>query len=263
MAETRVHRILDEVGVAGLPRGLRHALGEDRPARRLPDGVRLRLLGRGDRHRRAGPGAADPDRDDRPGPADLHERADPHHRRRRHRLRQSAERPPDGRRADRRRGRRLLPGGPGLAEEVRPHARQAGDRPSTTTSRRSARRSTPAATATSSSSPGPTPWRSAGLDEAIARVEAAPGVGADASFVEAPASLEDLEEIGRRSPAPNVANMIEGGRTPVLPREQLAELGFQLILYPLDGPVRRGPRDGRDVPQAQGRRHDPRARPAG
>jgi 2-methylisocitrate lyase-like PEP mutase family enzyme len=72
-----------------------------------------------------------------------------------------------------------------------------------------------------------------GLDEAIRRVEGAREAGADASFVEAPTSLADLQEIGRRSPAPNVANMIEGGKTPVLPRQQLADLGFQLILYPL------------------------------
>ena len=71
------------------------------------------------------------------------------------------------------------------------------------------------------------------LDEAIRRVEAARESGADASFVEAPTSLEDLRAIGRRSPAPNVANMIEGGKTPVLPKQQLVDLGFQLILYPL------------------------------
>jgi 2-methylisocitrate lyase-like PEP mutase family enzyme len=75
----------------------------------------------------------------------------------------------------------------------------------------------------------------AGLDEAIARMEAAREAGADASFVEAPASREDLQAIGRRSPPPNVANMIEGGRTPVLPQQELAALGFQLILYPLAG----------------------------
>ena len=74
-----------------------------------------------------------------------------------------------------------------------------------------------------------------GLDEAITRVEAARAAGADASFVEAPASLDELREVGRRSPAPNVANMIEGGRTPVLPKDQLAAFGFQLILYPLTG----------------------------
>ena len=75
----------------------------------------------------------------------------------------------------------------------------------------------------------------AGLDEAVARVQAAREAGADASFIEAPDSLEQLQAIGRCVPAPNVANMIDGGKTPVLPREQLAELGFQLILYPLAG----------------------------
>ncbi len=74
-----------------------------------------------------------------------------------------------------------------------------------------------------------------GLDEAVTRMQAARDAGADASFVEAPASAEELAEIGRRAPAPNVANMIEKGRTPVLPRAQLAALGFQLILYPLAG----------------------------
>lgn len=74
-----------------------------------------------------------------------------------------------------------------------------------------------------------------GMDEAIARVTAAREAGANASFVEAPASLEDLTEIGQRSPWPNVANMIEGGKTPVLPKEQLVKLGFQIILYPLAG----------------------------
>ena len=73
------------------------------------------------------------------------------------------------------------------------------------------------------------------LDEAIARVEAAREAGADASFVEAPESLEQMKEVGRRAPKPMVANMIENGRTPVLSRQQLAEMGFALILYPLAG----------------------------
>lgn len=74
-----------------------------------------------------------------------------------------------------------------------------------------------------------------GLDEAIARVEAARAAGADASFIEAPGSVEQLAEIGRRAPKPIVANMIEGGKTPILPTDQLADMGFQLILYPLCG----------------------------
>ncbi len=73
------------------------------------------------------------------------------------------------------------------------------------------------------------------LDEAIARVTEARAAGADASFVEAPGSLEQMTEVGRRAPKPIVANMIEGGRTPVLPKDQLAEMGFQLIVYPLTG----------------------------
>ena len=75
----------------------------------------------------------------------------------------------------------------------------------------------------------------AGMDEAVARILAARQAGADASFIEAPGSVEQLAEIGRRVPKPMVANMIEGGKTPVLPRDELAAMGFQLILYPLAG----------------------------
>ena len=75
----------------------------------------------------------------------------------------------------------------------------------------------------------------AGIDEAIHRVRAARECGADASFVEAPDSLELLQAIGQRSPAPNVANMIEGGRTPVLAADELAGWGFHFVLYPLSG----------------------------
>jgi methylisocitrate lyase len=74
-----------------------------------------------------------------------------------------------------------------------------------------------------------------GLDEALDRVEAARAAGADATFVEAPGSLEELAEVGRRAPKPTVANMVEHGRTPVLPHAQLAEMGFNLVLYPVTG----------------------------
>jgi 2-methylisocitrate lyase-like PEP mutase family enzyme len=74
-----------------------------------------------------------------------------------------------------------------------------------------------------------------GIDEAVARVTAACEAGADASFIEAPPTIELLREIGRRVPKPTVANMIEGGKTPFLPKEELAALGFQLIVHPLAG----------------------------
>jgi methylisocitrate lyase len=73
------------------------------------------------------------------------------------------------------------------------------------------------------------------LEEAIERVTAAREAGADASFVEAPESLAQMAEIGKRAPRPIVANMIEKGRTPVLSRGELSKMGFDLILYPLAG----------------------------
>lgn len=74
-----------------------------------------------------------------------------------------------------------------------------------------------------------------GMEEAVTRVTMARELGADASFIEAPGSREELAEIGRRAPGPVVANMVEGGKTPLLSKEELEKLGFHLILYPLAG----------------------------
>ena len=73
------------------------------------------------------------------------------------------------------------------------------------------------------------------LDEAIARGQAARELGADAVFIEAPQSVTELEQIGRAIPGPKVANMVEGGQTPLLAPEELHELGFDLIVTPLAG----------------------------
>ena len=72
-----------------------------------------------------------------------------------------------------------------------------------------------------------------GLDEAIARGQAARDLGVDAVFVEAPESVEEFERIARAIPGPKGANMGEGGRTPLLPPEDLHALGFDLIVTPL------------------------------
>jgi 2-methylisocitrate lyase-like PEP mutase family enzyme len=77
--------------------------------------------------------------------------------------------------------------------------------------------------------------QASGLDDAIARARAYREAGADALFVEAPQSFEELREIGQRLPGPLVANMVEEGVTPQLPPDQLGALGFQLIVYPLSG----------------------------
>ncbi len=75
-----------------------------------------------------------------------------------------------------------------------------------------------------------------GLDEAIRRGRAFKEAGADAVFIEAPNTKEEMREIGRSVPGPLVANMIERGVTPTMGPEELKELGFQLIVWPL-GPL--------------------------
>ena len=72
-----------------------------------------------------------------------------------------------------------------------------------------------------------------GLDAAIERGKQNKKTGADAVFVEAPKSLEEMRKIGIEINAPLVANMIEGGATPLSSAETLNKLGFKIILYPL------------------------------
>lgn len=72
-----------------------------------------------------------------------------------------------------------------------------------------------------------------GLDSAIERGKQYRKIGADAIFVEAPKSVVEMKKIGRSIKAPLVANMIEGGATPLLSTQKLHKLGFKLILYPL------------------------------
>ena len=72
-----------------------------------------------------------------------------------------------------------------------------------------------------------------GLEAAIERCLAYKDAGADALFVEAPESMEELERIAEALPGPLVANMIERGVTPHLTRGQLESLGFNLIVCPL------------------------------
>jgi methylisocitrate lyase len=72
-----------------------------------------------------------------------------------------------------------------------------------------------------------------GLDSAIERGLEYKKNGADAIFVEAPKSIAEMKKIGQSINAPLVANMIEGGATPLLSATKLHEMGFKLILYPL------------------------------
>ncbi|WP_420546574.1 isocitrate lyase/PEP mutase family protein [Nitrosopumilus sp.] len=72
-----------------------------------------------------------------------------------------------------------------------------------------------------------------GLDAAIERGLQNKKTGADVIFVEAPKSIKEMERIGKEINAPLVANMIEGGETPLTPSETLSKMGFNIILYPL------------------------------
>ncbi len=73
-----------------------------------------------------------------------------------------------------------------------------------------------------------------GLEEAIRRGRLYREAGADVVFVEAPRSVDELREVARAIPdAPLFANMIEGGKTPPLTSEELRELGYKMVVYPL------------------------------
>ena len=72
-----------------------------------------------------------------------------------------------------------------------------------------------------------------GLDKAIERGLENKKTGADAVFIEAPRSLDEMKRIGKEINAPLVANMIEGGATPMNSAKILNDIGFNIILYPL------------------------------
>jgi methylisocitrate lyase len=72
-----------------------------------------------------------------------------------------------------------------------------------------------------------------GLNEAITRGIAFKEAGADAVFVEAPETKDEMKEIARHVPGPLVANMLERGVTPLMGPQELRDLGFDLIVWPL------------------------------
>lgn len=73
-----------------------------------------------------------------------------------------------------------------------------------------------------------------GLDAALERAEGYRAAGADVLFVEAPRSLEELQAVTGRfaGRAPLLANMVEGGKTPLLSAAELEALGFSIAIFP-------------------------------
>ncbi|MFC3229904.1 oxaloacetate decarboxylase [Marinibaculum pumilum] len=74
-----------------------------------------------------------------------------------------------------------------------------------------------------------------GLEEAIRRAEAFGNAGADILFVESPESRDEMAEVCRSLKKPCIANMADGGRTPILPAAELQELGYALAIWPALG----------------------------
>lgn len=74
---------------------------------------------------------------------------------------------------------------------------------------------------------------SLGLDEALRRGEAYARAGADVLFIESPESEDEMLRIGRAFDLPLLANMVDGGRTPVLARAELEAIGYKLAIFPV------------------------------
>jgi 2-methylisocitrate lyase-like PEP mutase family enzyme len=74
-----------------------------------------------------------------------------------------------------------------------------------------------------------------GLDEALRRAEAYAKAGADILFVESPESESEMEKICASFELPLIANMVEGGKTPVLSAARLEALGYRIAIFPATG----------------------------
>ncbi|WP_257605524.1 isocitrate lyase/PEP mutase family protein [Pseudomonas fluorescens] len=73
-----------------------------------------------------------------------------------------------------------------------------------------------------------------GFESALSRAEQYVKAGADMIFVEAPETLDQIRTIARRIPGPKLMNMFYGGKTPLMPIEELSSLGYQLVIIPSD-----------------------------
>ena len=71
-----------------------------------------------------------------------------------------------------------------------------------------------------------------GFNEALDRAQAFAEVGVDMVFFESPLSEEELEKVGASINRPLLANMVETGKTPLIPTERLQEMGFNVVIFP-------------------------------
>jgi carboxyvinyl-carboxyphosphonate phosphorylmutase len=73
--------------------------------------------------------------------------------------------------------------------------------------------------------------RSLGLEDALERAQAYAEAGADLTFVEAPLTREEMVRIPKEVPVPQLANMVEGGKTPLLEASELEQMGYKVALF--------------------------------
>ncbi|MCS7116566.1 MAG: oxaloacetate decarboxylase [Nitrososphaerales archaeon] len=71
-----------------------------------------------------------------------------------------------------------------------------------------------------------------GIDDAIERGNLYAKAGADMIFVESPRSIDELKRIASEVKAPLLVNMVEGGKTPLIPASDLEKMGFKVVIYP-------------------------------
>lgn len=71
-----------------------------------------------------------------------------------------------------------------------------------------------------------------GIAEALDRLRRYAEAGADVLFADGPTTREELRAIPPALPRPAMANMVEGGRTPLLPATELGKLGYRLVIFP-------------------------------
>lgn len=73
-----------------------------------------------------------------------------------------------------------------------------------------------------------------GFEAALSRAERYIAAGADMIFVEAPETLEQIEMIAQRIPGPKLINMFYGGKTPLVPLQDLESMGYHVVIVPSD-----------------------------
>lgn len=95
-----------------------------------------------------------------------------------------------------------------------------------------------------------------GLEEALKRARLYSEAGADMIFLESPQSVDELKTIsGELSDIPLLVNMVEGGKTPILPFEDLQEMGFKIVLYPTSS-IRAAAKTLQELAEGLGRKKD-------